>query len=294
MIVILEGPDGAGKTTLARKLCQAFILEYHHEGPPPDGNPLIHYGLQLQRARGQNVLFDRFAFGERVYGPVLRDVDRLGEEGWRQMQRLIWAAGAHQILCLPSLETCLSNFQSSDKERGPRDKDQWAQTYEAYERLVDPFVDPRMMLYDYETETSDELIARLATYEENTARLSDDMIGHPMARYLFVGERGSNAHLPLDLPFFGITDSALYLNSALDYAGFHEEEIAFINAFPRLSVEPRHIPTDYERVIALGESAAQVCRSQGVEHIQVYHPQYWRRFHYSELALYAKSLERCK
>jgi MoxR-like ATPase len=67
MIVILEGPDGAGKTTLAEQLAKKYGLVYKHEGPPPPKvNVLEYYGQLLDEARGKNVVFDRLALGERV------------------------------------------------------------------------------------------------------------------------------------------------------------------------------------------------------------------------------------
>jgi hypothetical protein len=119
VIVIVEGPDGAGKTQLARQLAQDHQLLYHHEGPPPVGvDPLHHYGSILEHARyvPSGIVFDRFALGERVYGPMLRGKDGLGEDGWRIFTRLLKAADATTILCLPPFATCHANWASGRPE----------------------------------------------------------------------------------------------------------------------------------------------------------------------------------
>ena len=47
MIFLLEGADGAGKTTLATKLSSEFNLEYKHFGIP-DTNPVDYWFRDLK------------------------------------------------------------------------------------------------------------------------------------------------------------------------------------------------------------------------------------------------------
>lgn len=117
MIVIIEGPDGAGKTQLARHLAEEYHLHYHHEGPPPAGADVFkHYADLLDGALERPTVFDRFALGERVYGPVLRGKDGFTDERWDTFTKLLKLHGAQTILCLPSYITCHTNWSSGRPE----------------------------------------------------------------------------------------------------------------------------------------------------------------------------------
>lgn len=61
MNIIIEGCDAAGKSTLAKYLCERFNMYYWHETSP---RTLEEYKQML--APG-GVVFDRFCFGQFVY-----------------------------------------------------------------------------------------------------------------------------------------------------------------------------------------------------------------------------------
>jgi thymidylate kinase len=79
MIIILEGPDGVGKTTVANAL--AFVCESPvmvRSGPPDTDNPLKEYWGRIDELEdlsslGHTVIVDRFHVGELVYGNLLRE-----------------------------------------------------------------------------------------------------------------------------------------------------------------------------------------------------------------------------
>jgi len=158
-LVVIEGPDGAGKTTLAEDLRRAFGHEIRHEGPPPPTqDPLLYYFGRLYDAhlatfctRGQ--ILDRFALGERVYGPILRGEDRLGAQGWLKIRRALDASDAVRVLCLPPYEVCLANWRARNADRLEliRREMTFAATYEAWKLFRD---DPGQVIYDYTDERS--------------------------------------------------------------------------------------------------------------------------------------------
>lgn len=79
-IIILEGPDGVGKTTLAdaiEAMCSGPVVRFRQGPPPEDVMPALHYmdgidAIVEARKDDTTVIVDRFHVGELVYGPLLR------------------------------------------------------------------------------------------------------------------------------------------------------------------------------------------------------------------------------
>ncbi len=87
-IIVLEGPDGAGKTTVAAEIRQMVTAKYHGIkcGPPTPGlepdmggcsAAFYQYLMACEEAQhfhseGMVVVIDRLHVGELVYGPILR------------------------------------------------------------------------------------------------------------------------------------------------------------------------------------------------------------------------------
>lgn len=292
MIVVLEGCDGSGKTTLARQLCERYDLKYHHEGPPPlNVSPLEHYGWILEAARWnikkghvRGVVFDRLALGERVYGSIYRNDDRLGADGWRVFKRLLAAADALHVVCDPGFNVCRENWGRRQNNEMIAEVDALKRVHERYRELTAEIRDGRPAQHYHFNYTYpqcfDELCAVInARLYADPIALPPGIIGSPNADYLFIGERGSSPDsLTTDLAFFGTTGSSHYLTQMLDEAGFREDEIAFVNAERWDNVEVPWHQWPFKRFIALGKIASEACRARGVAHWAVPHPQYWKRF----------------
>lgn len=87
MQIIIEGPDGAGKSTLAKKIADTFNLKIIHSGKD-DLNNLAYYAKLL--TDNPNAVFDRFYFSEIVYGNALRNGKlRLTQHEINQLQLLL-------------------------------------------------------------------------------------------------------------------------------------------------------------------------------------------------------------
>lgn len=290
MLIILEGPDGAGKTTLARALQERYTLGYHHEGPPPRDEPVLwYYGRVLDSFRGQNVVLDRLALGERVYGPVYRGVDELGDEGWALFERLTCAVAATQVLCLPPIDAVIRTWRHAGRDEMYRadGEEKLIRSYKRYGFLGHT----QNFVYDYTRAGElERLTAQLA--RRNAIPLPRGYLGSPQAKVLLVGDQVGDLTKGVDLPFFTTQGSAAYLNRALKLAEFQEGDTAFVNAYDAVgrenAIDPRF------KIVALGDKAATVCRRQGLDFIQVAHPQYRKRFLYARIHEYADDLRRAR
>ncbi len=168
-LVVIEGPDGAGKTTLARAVCDALGYDYAHEGPPPAGDdPLsyyrarcFHFAVELMaHPRAWGVVVDRFALGDRVYGPALRGLDRLGERGWAEVRGMLDQVGAVRVLCLPPYESCLEAWRRRADEGREFIQQRFVfdRTYSLWTEFRD---DPGQLVYDWTRDAPSHVISEV-------------------------------------------------------------------------------------------------------------------------------------
>lgn len=109
MIVIFEGPDGAGKSTLIQAVAEQHLDEGHvpesvqfwRAGPfPQDSDAWTEYVVPiggLYPSRDWLVLIDRWHLGELVYGPIFRGGSRLSFEQRAWTEGYLRSMGAIQI-----------------------------------------------------------------------------------------------------------------------------------------------------------------------------------------------------
>lgn len=109
--IIIEGPDGSGKTTLIRELLHTFQYPTIHVVQP--GAPHILQMIKLIYA--SPVIFDRFHLSPVVYGKVLRDGPELKQDSVDLLEGLLLERGFVQIICLTRIETMLVNNQKEEQ-----------------------------------------------------------------------------------------------------------------------------------------------------------------------------------
>lgn len=107
MIIILEGPDGSGKTTLANQIAeQTGYMLLHRSQPKTDEDKKRMMDEYLQVIRtGKNCIFDRSWYSEMVYGPVMRDASVISYPQMYDLERSLTKRGAIIIYCTQTMET---------------------------------------------------------------------------------------------------------------------------------------------------------------------------------------------
>lgn len=294
-VIILEGPDGTGKTTLAKQIAANFGYEYVHNGEPKSEDMLKEYATQLYDAindEDEDYVFDRLHIGERIYGPLLRQRDRLSHQGEILMNRLIKANNVSLVFCFPTYEVAYANWKQRHATELVKDHEQYEKIYEEYKQRANSKGYAFSYTYDYKKIDLDLAVQTLHEWRRTLPTLPAGVIGDPRSRYLFVGDIANQTHL--DLPFFATTASSEYLNECLSDAGFAEEQIALTNA-KYLSEINRNLREIWEamgkpRVCALGSKAWHALTVQKVPCVKVHHPAFWKRFHAAERHTYIQAL----
>jgi hypothetical protein len=230
-VVILEGPDGGGKTTLAKKLVDAGF-KYRHEGPPPAQVDIVAYYLKIlydSLRSTDHIVHDRLWLGERVYGPVRRGSDRLGDLGQKLFERLHHSKPIQQYICLPNMTLARQNYSIKIKESDDYLKsfESWEQVFKIYEawQKSNSILGP---VYDYSIVSAKSVVESALSYKNTLRNLPEGTIGSPDAKYLFVGDVVN--HASIDVPFFAVTGSSGYFNKALELLNLREEDISITNA----------------------------------------------------------------
>lgn len=110
---IVEGPDGAGKTTLVQHLqrvhTDAVVL---HFGAPVDVEAAKNYwktyaaAITKYAAENKTVIFDRSWLSDMVYGPIMRGREEMPLEQAEMLNALVIAAGGGVVIyCTASQST---------------------------------------------------------------------------------------------------------------------------------------------------------------------------------------------
>lgn len=310
MLIVIEGADGVGKTTLCRTLAshatdQGWPVTQLHAGPPVPGTLLIdQYERPLVALREaclsatEVVILDRWHLGEQVYGPMLRGKNQLTDAQFDHCELLLEALGAIKIVVTASRMTITERLAV----RG------------------DPIVTTGQSLFA--NVMFNDLSHRVpgwrtlqsppgAIDDEGwaTALLSDLMvsqlgvralIGHPgyvgpvMPRLLLVGDvpggrwSDSDGIQPAFYPV--IPNSASYLLNALRVAGATMSMIGMCNANDGTDLVELHRLLGYPRTVALGRRAAATMRALDIHHVERRHPQYVRRFNHANLYTYGSGI----
>lgn len=176
-MIIVEGPDGSGKTTLVRELCKTFSLR---EGIRAKGNrdklweTTVDDTLKAITAaadyRKPVKVWDRMGnFSDPIYSNVQHRVTPFSAHALIHLRSLLSAIQAPIILCLPPVEVTVANC-------GKTTQHEWVKHSEAriwydYRRALRNGVFPQsVIVYDYTApkvgHTKLDIEKRIASFTE--------------------------------------------------------------------------------------------------------------------------------
>lgn len=307
MLVIVEGPDCARKSTLVDALARELEREYPHDSvevrraAAPSGHPLDEYVTPLLDYRphgGRHVLCDRWHLGEVVYPAVFDRATRLDPAVLAYVELFLRSRGALLVVVTPPVDELLRCLRT----RG------------------DPLVDERQLVVaregfvDAATRSSlpliwlkDEVVAHELTYAVISEALTyaslaasprlDDFVtyvGDVAPRTILLGDVRRTGSEPGDLrpafmPYPATSGHYLLRAFAAD-ARFPGARVGLANACDVDDVRALVARLAPREVVALGANAARAVAGARLggwaAERRAPHPQYWRRFRHHDLAEY--------
>lgn len=305
MLIILEGTDGAGKTTIAARLHE-LIHERHpfhfigrRSAGPPRRHPLQEWEVPLWRYRpgaGQHVILDRWHLGEKVYPSLLgRDCVMDQATDWH-IELTLRTRGA--LLVHVTAED--AHVRRRVETRGD-DLVTPAIAARARERFFDAFRETTLPHVVVSTDPGTSVDDQLRQVLDAAERLEWEYtpfdsfvtyVGPRQPKLLLVGDvRGVNGrwtHIPAPAFVPYASTSGHYLLTALrTRVQPWNLPIGLANACDQDNVRALHRALGEPQVVGLGRNAQRALVKAGVPHREAPHPQYWRRFRHREHATYA-------
>lgn len=137
MIIIIEGADGAGKTTLANTIQkQTGYMLLHRTQPKTaaDKERMMSEYVEVIKA-GKNCILDRSWYSEMVYGPVMRDASIISYPQMYALERMLAKHGAIIIHCTAKESTLWDRCQVRGEDYITK-RDTFHKIYEGFNELM--------------------------------------------------------------------------------------------------------------------------------------------------------------
>lgn len=283
-LIIFEGPDGAGKTTLARRLANDIGARYVHLGPFPrvkTGLARLYIEAMLPALLGyEDTVMDRCWYSEVPYGIAYRGgVDRI-EIRSRILERMAMRCETSLVWCVPPWGRVHDNFIARKGDEYLQNTQQLKTVYDWYNDACPGL--PAIYANPFEAAEGSDFVEWLKDEIDLTKTtphpLNKSTSGMLDAKVVLVGDNFSDPAEgdPLyQSPFssFAPSSSSMWLARQLEAAGIEEKHLFWVNSdnFDEVP-EGRHI-------VALGTVAGEKLFSLGCKNFNfVQHPQAWRRF----------------
>jgi len=166
MIVVVEGPDNAGKTTLAMFLAKQLRAAYVKVERPKAGVDLMRFQRILDVAEPYSgfVVADRHvAISEPIYGTIIRGGHQLPSAD------INWCLNQIDVIiyCRPAVDKIASSISDRPQMEGVVENTRAiVRAYDEY--MLEVHLDQRHLLrrYDYENDKSEHLVQWLRQYHK--------------------------------------------------------------------------------------------------------------------------------
>lgn len=303
MLIVVEGPDKAGKTTLVKQmqdqLEQTGSVEVLHCGPI-QRHPLDEYVRPVDQAlaRADHVICDRLHIGEQIYGPLLRGESRMSTAVENWIDLYLQSKGALLVWMDTSKSVLYQRLKSEGDELLDDDFDMLGRVFDEYlrHRLARASVNGALSWLRSSAFAVGGLLD--AQNWQWTSRLLPhrSYVGAAYPEVLFVGdERSTMARdrgLPQAFAPYPWSSGAFLMEALSPLMVDHTIGLVNGNDDPDLEHLMFCVEGDVEDVaiVALGTEASATLSDHEITHVIVPHPQWVKRFHSGSGALYAEVL----
>lgn len=311
MLIIADGPDGSGKSSLCRALVTRLnagegAVELLHRGPPT-AHPLVEYAQPLYDYRpdqGRHLIIDRWHVGELVYPRILNRSTQLDEPTLRYIELLLMSRGAMIVhLTQPTSELRRRVQVRGDDLIHP---EQLEDTRKLFEDVFRNIISTSSWRLDgVPTDANVDAIVDEARRAEMAAAALNPFrtyVGSDYADVLLFGDvRGPgnvDPNAPAFVPYPATSGHYLLRSLGLVQAASANQRAQ--HGWRRIGIanacdvdDPGELweAMGKPNVVTLGRSAETACRGNGVPIARVaLHPQFVRRFHYGDALAYGRYL----
>ena len=263
-IILADGPDSSGKSTLARELIkQAGGGVILHQSKRFLDRMWVYHTAVLRKAielsQTQLVVIDRLWMSETIYSKVYRGGTRWPHEG-RFMDRVLLKHAAIQVICSDEPKVVEERHQKTRKVRHEDFDSRMGEVAGHFNQLVQPIKLINGAPNDYAEHLSNhdfycradvlqysscdwQNIAKISEYllyglqnwrdvQYQPALLSSDqnILGHLcLATHLIIGDAPKPKLHNVLWPFYEYGNSSLYLAECLHAIGFDETKAMWVN-----------------------------------------------------------------
>ena len=290
MIIIVEGPDGAGKTTLIKQIYEWLSKDDDttvvHHGPYKgvgEGEMARIYFNAMSPALtyGKHVIFDRSWVSDPIYGEVYRGgQNRIPLHQRRMLERAALSRGGVMISCRPSFEACAEAFNSG-REEYLDNEEQLKQVYDKYTAWERNFTSMPLIEYNYEQDTTQTILNELELHQTQNpyGGGGEFMLGNVLV-LCSKWKMATSRPCAVVVPYVNFTDMrpdapATIIANEFERVNLVESDLYWVNVESTsgvaLSTKIVHEMRP-RRIIAIGSQPKQWCLSNGIDAEFVTHP----------------------
>lgn len=294
-ITVLEGPDLAGKSTIAQQIMNAGgRVQLLKQGPPPvhQRDIIAHYLKPIEGMIGHadiHTVMDRWHVGELIYGPILRDKSMLTVQQADYIDMVLQTFGARFYYVTARLSTLQRRYDKrgdglikrhhlefidDDYETWMNGRPHWVLHYPEA-NFTQPIMHEKLRMH------SPMAGQYVGPDLPKVLLLGDERNDHRMV-FPFVPERATSGH---------------WLMGAMHEASVDHMCVGVMNANEATEAslftqwEQLHKPP----VITLGRKAQRAWMNASAFAVTktyyMNHPQYERRFHYMQMKEYGEQIK---